>query len=503
LTYPICKIPPWKHQVETWDLSKDRPAFYLALGMGAGKTKVAIDSCNGLEVNSVIIICPKKVIPVWKDQLKIHSPREYKVLCLENGTTIKKAKLAEDHIKKWNLLEKPYIVVVNYETFWRAPLGPTIKNGKYITNPGVLASNYWDMLIADESHRIKSPGGRASWGMKRLAKRTKFRRFMSGTPMPHSPLDIYAQFRSLAPEIFGTNYTVFKNRYAVIGGYENKQVVGYQNLEELQQKFYSITHHVKTIDVLDLPETQDIVIDCELDPKTMRIYKELEHEFVVEVQTGTDGEGNIKTGILSVQNALDKLLRLSQITAGILPLNDGQVQSIDSSKIDTAIELIKDIPVDEPIVIFYRFTPEAKMIKERLLDLKRTDGIVRRPAEISGKIDEQAKFYSGEADVAVVQLQAGSEGLDGLKRARYCFYLSLSHSLGQYEQSKARIHRPGQTRKCFYYHILAKGTVDKKIMKALAKKREVVGYVMKKIKYEINEGEILDLGEMAREAAQA
>jgi SNF2 family DNA or RNA helicase len=318
--------------------------------------------------------------------------------------------------------------------------------------------------------------------------------------MPHSPLDIYAQYRSLAPEIFGTNYTIFKNRYAIIGGYENKQVVGFQNLEELQQKFYSIAYHVKTTDVLDLPETQDIMLECELNPKTLAIYKELEKEFVVEVQTGTDQFGNPISSILSVQNALDKLLRLSQITAGILPLNDGIVKSIDTSKIDTAIEIIKDIPVDEPIVIFYRFKPEAKMIKERLIDLKRSDGIVRTPCEISGTIDEQKKFYSGEADVAVVQLQAGSEGLDGLKRARYCFYLSLSHSLGQYEQSKARIHRPGQTRKCFYYHILAKHTVDKKIMKALAKKREVVSYVMKKIKYELDETAIVDLKDLIEAA---
>jgi SNF2 family DNA or RNA helicase len=497
LTYPASKVPPWNHQVEVWNLSKDKPAFYLALGMGAGKSKAAIDTCNGLDSKSVLIICPKKVIPVWPEQFKTHSTIDYKILCLENGTTSKKAKLAADHIAKWRSVDRPFVVVVNYETFWRAPLGPTIKNNKQIISQGVLGSHNWDMLIADESHRLKSPGGRASWGMKRLAKKAAYRRFLSGTPYPHSPLDIYAQYRSLAPEIFGTNYTIFKNRYAVIGGYENRQVVGFQNLEELQQKFYSIAYHVKTTDVLDLPETQDIMLECDLNPKTLAIYKELEKEFVVEIQTGTDPFGNPISSILSVQNALDKLLRLSQITAGILPLNDGVVKSIDTSKIDTAIEIIKDIPVDEPIVIFYRFKPEAKMIKDELIKIGRI------PCEISGTIDEQQKFYSGKADTAVVQLQAGSEGLDGLKRARYCFYLSLSHSLGQFEQSKARVHRPGQTRKVFYYYIIAKNTVDKKIIKALAKKREVVNYVMKRIKLEIENVQIIDLTAIANETKYA
>jgi len=500
LDYPISNVPPWKHQIEAWNLSQDKPAFYFAMGMGAGKSKIAVDTCNALKVKSVIIICPKKVIPVWKNQFDLYSPVEYKILSLTKGSTVKKAKLVEEHIRKWTQLEKPFVIVTNYESFWRSPLGATMKNQRYVS-VGILAEHNWDILIADEGHHLKGPGGRASWGMKRLAKKAKYRRFLSGTPMPHSPLDIYAQYRSLAPEIFGTSYTVFKNRYAVIGGFENRQVIGFQNLEELQQKFYSIAYHVKTVDVLDLPETQDITIECELDPKIMKIYKELEKEFIVQIQTGTDSDGNPVNSVLSVQNALDKLLRLSQITAGIIPLNDGGVKMVDSAKIDTMIEIIKDIPVEEPLVIFYRFKLEAKILKEKILDLKRTDGITRIPCEISGRVDEQDLFASGVADVAIVQLQAGSEGLDILKRGRYCFYSSLSHSLGQAEQSKARIHRPGQDRKCFFYFFVARGTVDKKIFKALAKKREVVGYVMKRIKHEFAEDQIVDLTEMAREAA--
>jgi hypothetical protein len=118
----------------------------------------------------------------------------------------------------------------------------------------------------------------------------------------------------------------------------------------------------------------------------------------------------------------------------------------------------------------------VRLLKERLIELGRI------PCEISGSMDEQEKFEKGEADIACVQIQAGGEGLDMLKRAHYCIYQSLTYSLGQYRQSRARILRPGQTQHCFYYHIIARKTVDKKIVKALEKKEEVVNYILRKIK---------------------
>ena len=294
--------------------------------------------------------------------------------------------------------------------------------------------------------------------------------------MPHSPLDIYAQFRALDPTIFGKSFALFRRRYCQMGGFENRQVIAFINQDELQKKFYSRAHRVEVSEVLDLPEETTITIECDLDPKTMRIYKEVEEDFFADVGSGT----------LTVKTALDKLLRLSQLTAGILSYKEYEqheqtIAIVDSNKVDTAIEIIQDLPLSEPVVVFYRFTPEAKILQERLREIGRT------PCEISGRVDEQLKFENGEADVAVVQIQAGSEGLDNLKRARYCIYLSLTFSLGQYKQSRARILRPGQLRHCFYYHIIARRTVDKKIMRALEKKEEVVNYVLRKIKQKIQE----------------
>ena len=194
----------------------------------------------------------------------------------------------------------------------------------------------------------------------------------------------------------------------------------------------------------------------------MKLYNELSKEFVAEYENGE----------ISVTNALEKLLRLAQITAGILILDDGNEEFIDDNKIDTVIDKIEDIPIEEPVVIFYRFRPEAWRLKEKLIKIGRI------PCEISGSMDEQELFENGEADTAVVQIRAGGEGLDILKRAHFCFFLSLTYSLGEYRQARARIWRPGQEHKCFFYHVVATGTTDKKIMDAIIKKKEIVEYVL-------------------------
>ena len=96
-------------------------------------------------------------------------------------------------------------------------------------------------------------------------------------------------------------------------------------------------------------------------------------------------------------------------------------------------------------------------------------------------MDELKRWQAGEAPVLAVQIDSGGVGVD-LTRARYAIYYSLGFSLGSYEQSLARIHRPGQTRPVEYIHLLAEGTVDEKVMAALARRSDVVNTVLQQMK---------------------
>ena len=104
--------------------------------------------------------------------------------------------------------------------------------------------------------------------------------------MAHSPLDIYSQYRALDKSIYGTSYTRFKARYAVMGGWSNTQVVDYQNQQEMTAKFYSIAYRVNATDVLDLPPLLSVTRTCELGPKARKLYRTLERDFIADLEEG-------------------------------------------------------------------------------------------------------------------------------------------------------------------------------------------------------------------------
>ncbi|HOQ47565.1 MAG TPA: SNF2-related protein [Bryobacteraceae bacterium] len=337
--------------------------------------------------------------------------------------------------------------------------------GTVVYNIETASGNYFaDGLLVHNCHRLKAPGGKASRYVARLGQAARFRLGLSGTPMPHSPLDVYAYFRFIDSSIFGWSFHKFRQHYAVMGGYQNHQVVGYRNLDELNQKFYSVTFACGK-DVLDLPAEVHITYTCQLGAEARKVYRSLERDLIAEVQAGE----------VTAANALVKLLRLQQITGGYIRTDDGHDVQIDAAKMNLLRDVMEDIAPDEPVVVFCRFHKDLEAVN------RVADETGRRSLELSGRIDELKRWQAGEAPVLAVQIDSGGVGVD-LTRARYAIYYSLGFSLGSYEQSLARIHRPGQTRPVEYIHLLAEGTVDEKVMAALARRSDVVNTVLQEMK---------------------
>ena len=319
-------------------------------------------------------------------------------------------------------------------------------------------------MLVHNCHRLKAPGGKASRYVARLGQVARYKLGLSGTPMPHSPLEVYAYFRFLDPTIFGWSFHRFRQHYAVMGGYQNHQVVGYRNLDELNRKFYSITFPCGK-DVLDLPPEVHVTYTCRLGPEAQRVYRSLERDLIAEVQAGE----------ITAANALVKLLRLQQITGGHIRTDEGRDVQIDSAKMNLLRDVFEDLDPQEPLVVFCRFHRDLEAVN------RVADESGRRCLELSGRIDELERWQAGEAPVLAAQIDSGGLGVD-LTRAHYAIYYSLGFSLGSYEQSLARIHRPGQTRPVEYIHLVAEGTVDEKVMAALARRADVVNTVLQQLK---------------------
>jgi SNF2 family DNA or RNA helicase len=251
-----------------------------------------------------------------------------------------------------------------------------------------------------------------------------------------------------------------------MGGFNRMQVVSYQREAELRNLFYSRAYRVESDDVLDLPSTLSVNLMCELGREGQRLYSEMSGQFIADLEGGQ----------ITAANALSRLLRLQQITSGYGRLEDGTDIEIDTAKAKVLEDVLTDIG-REPVVVFTRFVHDLDVVH-------RTAAKVGVPSyEVSGRRKELSEWTGG---VLAVQIQAGGLGLD-LTLARYAIYYSLGFSLGDYSQSMARLHRPGQTHPVEYIHILASGTVDETVMGALARREAVIDHILKEVKRDGNQ----------------
>jgi SNF2 family DNA or RNA helicase len=455
---PNLKLTAWNHQRQAFWFMKDIRGGGLFMDMGTGKTMVSISLIINRGHNKTFVVCPKSVIDTWTEEMRKFAPdnQKIRIVPLKQQGTQKKADALKKEAEKAEALGEKLLVVCNYESAWRKPLDKILIDMKF------------DCVIADEVHRIKAPGGKASMYLSRLGDSANYRLGLSGTPMPHSPLDVYGIYRFLDKGVFGTSFQAFKSRYAVMGGYGGHEVQGFQNEDELHERVYSIAYRV-TKDVLDLPPQQFITRTGELPKKAQKIYNEIEDHFYSEVD---DGE-------VTVTNALSKLLRLQQITSGYLPMDAGEeekrqapiLKEIDNTKQEMLKEIMEDLPKEEPVVVFARFTQDLENIKAIAEKAGRTC------AELSGKANQLAEWRAGKFNVIAVQIQAGGAGIN-LTRSRYNVYYSLGFSLEQYEQSLSRTHRPGQKHETIYYTLSLKNTIDEKVIEALAKRKAVVESIL-------------------------
>ena len=436
-------MPAWPHQTEALEFVSDKPGAMLAMDMGTGKSRVIVDLIAQQGYQKILILAPLSVVGnVWPGEFRKHAPGLLRVLPLASKPIKVRAEAAAKALKTG----QPTAVVVNYDAIWRQPFGDW-----------AMKQN-WDLLVMDESHRIKAPGGVASRYCSRLSDRVGHRVALTGTPMSHSPLDIYAQYRAIDKAIYGTSFTKFRSRYAVMGGFNRMQVVAYQREDELRNLFYSRAYRVESDDVLDLPATLSINLMCDLGRLGRRLYAEMAEEFIADVEGGK----------ITASNALSRLLRLQQITSGYGRLEDGTDREVDTAKADVLEDVLTDIG-HEPVVVFTRFVHDLDVVH------RAAEKVGVPSYEVSGRRKDLAEWTQG---VLAVQIQAGGLGLD-LTLARYAIYYSLGFSLGDYSQSMARLHRPGQTHPVEYIHILASGTVDEIVMEALAKREAVVDHILR------------------------
>ena len=447
----------WPHQVEAVEFATSRQSTMLACGMGTGKTRMALEIRQRIAAQRVLVVAPLGVVTdgAWAKNAEKFDTTAL-VVALD-GTVAEKA--VQLKVSMRHAAGRPLVLVTNWDSIWRPPLFKALVDARF------------DLVIFDESHRAKSHTGRASKAAAKIAESAARVLCLTGTPMPHSPLDIFAQMRLIDPHIFGPSFVRFRNFYAKIdtrGGFP--KITGYQNQQDMAQRMGRVTYQVDR-SVLVLPEAVHTEINIDLPPKVRQIYAATELDIACELEDG----------VVDVANALVKTTRLQQITSGFVAVqpNDWEAdglttQHLHDTKLHRLVELLEDLG-DEPVAVFCRFRRDIEAVHAA------SAAVGCKSLELSGSRKEHPRWKNGEARVLAVQIRAGAEGVD-LTRAAHCVFYSVSHSLGDYEQALARVHRPGQTRSVSYYHIVTRDTIDQSIYNALSRKASVIESVVSRLR---------------------
>jgi len=459
LPRPPVRTEAWLHQRRAFAFGSNLPATMLAMDMGTGKSLVSIALAQFHQAKRVLILCPVSVIGVWPKQFATHAidPEEWHIVAPSNKSAVRdRAIRIAAELRYAEARRQSVVVIINYESAWRPAMAELLKNVA------------WDDVILDESHRVKSAGGKASMFATALRRRSNQRIGATGTPMPHSPLDIYAQYRFLDPGVFGTSKNRFQNRYAVMGGYEGREVKGWQNMEEFQQRFESIAFVVSSEEALpDLPGAfPPIERSFQLGGKALKVYVDLAKDFV----SGVDG------GLIVASNSLTRILRFRQITSGHVKDEAGNIHHLDNGREKLLEDLLRDeIPRGEPVVVFAAFTADLEAIQ------RVTEGLGLRYGELSGNRRDGLAADSTMApdiDVLGCQIKSGGTGVD-FTRSAYAVYYSIGYELGDYLQSRKRLDRPGQIHKVRFIHLIADNApIDRVMLEALAERRDLVEAIL-------------------------
>ena len=460
----LLNVTPYKHQAEAIDFAlrtmgycreppKSKSCAVLA-EMGTGKTVITLGIAGTLysdgHISKMLVVAPLSILGVWKKEFAKFAKYQFTLEVLE-GSRDKKLKTLERLENSHHALQ---VAVINYESA--------------VSIEAELAEWQPDLIVCDESSKIKGQNAKRSKVMHRLGKVSKHNIILTGTPITNSPLEFFSQYKFLDESIFGKSYFVFQARYAIMGGYGMHQIIGYKNLDDLTSKAHAIAYRITKAEALDLPEQVDSTMPLVLEPRAESVYRRVERESVAELESGE----------VTAPNVLTKLLRLSQITGGHLKSDDGErVEEISRAKMDALENIIGEcLEAGKKLVVFARFIPEIDAIAKMLR--KTGTGYALIKGDVKDRQAEVDKFQDDpECKVFVGQLQATSMGLT-LTAADTAVFYSLSYNYADYEQAKARIHRIGQKNHCTYIHLVVDGTVDEKVMEALKSKKNMTDLVV-------------------------
>jgi SNF2 family DNA or RNA helicase len=455
------RTQPYAHQRAGLKFLQALGGGALLWEMGLGKTLGAIAFCEALAAKNhqgtavagggwepasedirVLVIVPNTVKRNWGREIEQHAGHSDYVI--PDG----------DYKKRMPLIGSRRYTILNTEALSHAAMAKHLQ--------GIL----WDVVIVDESTRFK---GHKSLRTKNLLKlRAKHRVILTGTPITNNAEDAWAPFEFVSPGLFGKSFFAFRDRYLELDYWKAVRGIKAGRADELRERIDSHSYRALKADLLDLPPKvySDRVV--EMTGEQAKAYAAMRDELRVAYEAGE----------VEAFNVLTQMLRLTQITAGFVG-EAGKWQRFANHAKQAEMDALMDELGDEPVVVFGLYHEELEALADRYAPAKTYVSTTRhgiQPPIIYGPTPETVRahfideFQAGKIKRLFVQSRTGGIGIN-LTAARTAIYHTRGWSLEEYLQSQDRLHRIGQTGTVSIIHLIAEGSVDEQIAKALRDKR--------------------------------
>ncbi len=431
-------LRPYQRQGINWlcFLRAGNMGAMLADDMGLGKTLQALCAIRG----RTLIVCPTSVLFSWSQQIEQFRP----------GLS--------------------YSVYYGNQRQWNSAVQVTLTSyGLMRMDRDLLNRQKWDTVVLDEAQVIRNPESQVTRAVHTL--RADFRLALSGTPLENRLEDLWSQFQFVNPGLLGT-LEGFQERYANPMS-RGDQKAG-QRLRAKVKPF--ILRRLKRDVAIDLPSRTEIVLECELSAEEREIYNALLVSTRQEVLEKLEGAGKGQGG--SIFAVLELLLRLRQACChvALVPGTMGQ-KTAPSSKIELLLQTLTDsIACGHRSLVFSQWTSYLDLIEPQFIargiSFLRLDGSTQNREQVVA----QFQGVTGPS-VFLISLKAGGIGIT-LTAADHIFLMDPWWNPAVEDQAADRAHRIGQTNPVLIHRLVARETIEERILDLQKSKRATAASVL-------------------------
>lgn len=438
---------------------KTHPLSAILLDMGLGKTSITLTALADLlfdsfEIRKVLVIAPVRVAKFsWPDELQKWDHLQHLTYAVAVGTSAQR--LAA-------LNASADITIINRE------------NVKWLVEDSGVPFDY-DCIVIDEASSFKNHQAKRFKTLLKVRPKAKRVIALTGTPAANGLMDLWAEFRLIdLGERLGRYITRYREAYFRPDKTNGMIVYSYKPLPGAEQAIYDrisdITISMRAQDHLQMPELISTRYPVEMSDKEKKRYKEMKDTLVLQLPDGD----------ITAANAAALTSKLSQLSNGAIYDDNQEVLPVHERKLD-ALEDIIEAAAGKPILVCYWFKHDRARIEDRLTKL----GV-----EYAGldKDDGIKRWNKGELPVGLIHPASAGHGLNLQSGGSTIVWFGITWSLELYQQTNARLWRQGQTADTVVVmHIVTKGTIDERILKALEQKDGTQSALIEAVKAEIGE----------------